>query len=559
MKSRIHVAPALRGPLLSFLHHASRITHHVSLLALCLLPFAFPSEALAEEPTPFPRLFDTGSSSESPLAPEAIAKREGWRRIPEGTLKHEFTGDAVLANDKLAVVFRTAAHGLEVYSLTAAGPKLRASLGHAGGRPSAIGSAAGGVGIAENTAGAIMVEVGFSADTVGSLKFRLTTGEGILEIRAGQMAKAVHVTTKGRYLVIPDFFADDMVFGRNALDGVLLPAENFLLSLIDGGDAIAMCVWQSGQQTVSANSIRVGDESLSSWTIDCLPGKSIWLAFLEGQGIWQSGYAAESPDAKLPFPAKWRITLGRMEPFAQSWELGKGPGVSIGRIEGPCIAYPIDRTKATPLTAYCVTDILRNTLGVGPCQYILATEGLGSPANPTPDNVMDWVEKQFRRKNSSEAADEIKERLKQMVEHMGKERARIEKYSVAAAETLDLCRSDKWPRPKPPLAQNLMMALDSLKRFPMSDLERIGPAARPAELAGQVAALIGKENAPAESERLGAELRGIGAKLDGTLSRCRMRTRWLRQQCRMAAAREPQSAELARLIQERAERMLQAK
>jgi hypothetical protein len=130
---------------------------------------------------------------------------------------------------------------------------------------------------------------------------------------------------------------------------------------------------------------------------------------------------------------------------------------------------------------------------------------------------------------------------------------------LAAFETLELCRSDKWPKPLPPVAEDLVIALDYLKRFPMGDLERIGPALRPAELAGQVAALVGKENALAECERLGAELRDIGGKLDGILSRCRMRTRWLRQRCRMAAGNEPQTAELAKMIQERAERMLQQK
>ena len=75
------------------------------------------------------------------------------------------------------------------------------------------------------------------------------------------------------------------------------------------------------------------------------------------------------------------------------------------------------------MTTFTPIDILRGTLGVGPCQYILQTEGLASDANPTPDNVMTWVEKQFSRKKEKKAADEIRERLAQMVEHVGQAQA----------------------------------------------------------------------------------------------------------------------------------------
>ena len=94
----------------------------------------------------------------------------------------------------------------------------------------------------------------------------------------------------------------------------------------------------------------------------------------------------------------------------------------------------MDRSQATPLTTFTPIDILRNTLGVGPCQYILQTEGLASDANPTPDNVMTWVEKQFSRKKEKKAADEIRERLAQMVEHVGQAQARIDQYRRMFAE-----------------------------------------------------------------------------------------------------------------------------
>ena len=95
------------------------------------------------------------------------------------------------------------------------------------------------------------------------------------------------------------------------------------------------------------------------------------------------------------------------------------------------IVYPIDRTRATPLDVFCPIDILRATLGVGPCQYILQTEGLSSENNPTPDNVMTWVEKQFSKKQKKEA-DEVRRQLDAMVGHTRQADARLDQYAGLA-------------------------------------------------------------------------------------------------------------------------------
>src|SRR5207237_8439162 len=43
--------------------------------------------------------------------------------------------------------------------------------------------------------------------------------------------------------------------------------------------------------------------------------------------------------------------------------------------QGPDLIYPINRVQGTPLDAYTVVDVMRNTLGVGPCEHILDLEG----------------------------------------------------------------------------------------------------------------------------------------------------------------------------------------
>ena len=71
---------------------------------------------------------------------------------------------------------------------------------------------------------------------------------------------------------------------------------------------------------------------------------------------------------------------------------------------------------------------MRNTLGVGPCQYVLEKEGFGSQLHPTAADVTSWVEKQFKKKKEKQTSEEIKERLGQMVVYIGQVQSRIKRY-----------------------------------------------------------------------------------------------------------------------------------
>ena len=49
--------------------------------------------------------------------------------------------------------------------------------------------------------------------------------------------------------------------------------------------------------------------------------------------------------------------------------------VSVLKYQGPVLVYPINRVAETPLDVYTMVDVMRNTLGVGPCQHILDSKG----------------------------------------------------------------------------------------------------------------------------------------------------------------------------------------
>lgn len=530
---------------------------HLASIVLCAAAASLPA---GQARSPLARLFDTGSRSKEPLSADALTRKAGWKLIPEGNVTHRFSGEAVLWNGSLAVVVRPKGGDIEVYSI-AAGARLRASVTCAAGRSS---TAAGltKLDIVENAPSAVTVAATFGAPASAAIKLRLTTGVSILEIQAPRRASTLNVVTRARYVVVPDFFADDMVFGPDAPASVPLPAENFFLNLVDGGSAIVMCVWQPRRLGASATIVKStkGAYRCSS-RIDCAGGKSVWLAFLEGSGIWHegprhSGLKRDKSGWKPPFPAKWRCSQVKRTGFASSWDLAPAPTTkpSSGKIDGPVVVYPIDRVLATPLTVYCPTDVLRNTLGVGPCEHILTTEGLATPSNPTPDNVMTWVQRQFKRKRGRASAEEVRKRLREMTEHVGRARARIGQYGDLAGAVLAICREKS---PLPPAAAGLSTTAERIRKTVEEGLQAAGPSQRVAALAGEVLALIPKEGAAGECERLAAQLRAIGAAQSRTLSKCRMAACWLRQQCVMAARRDRKISALTEKIQDRVERVLQ--
>ena len=98
-----------------------------------------------------------------------------------------------------------------------------------------------------------------------------------------------------RYVVIPDFFGDDMVFGSQTASRprLRLPAENMLLSLLDGGNAQVMCVWSSNRQEAVALQSTAGPApQIGGCEIQAAADKPLWVACLEGTGLWHEQAAA---------------------------------------------------------------------------------------------------------------------------------------------------------------------------------------------------------------------------------------------------------------------------
>jgi len=408
-----------------------------------------------------------------------------------------------------------------------------------------------------------------------------------------------------RYVVVPDYFGDDMVLGADASEGgrVGLPAENLLLDLMEGGDSIVMCVWKSSERNadlVLAGS--GGSRTISGCEVECREGESVWVAVLEGAGIWHDRAVAAGNEGldiilgwRPPFPALWRGDLVGQDGVCQSWGFvdrqererqapqGSSPTAAVSAC--PCyldsagahvrlpssapgvprsdqehmVVYPMDRDRATPLTQFCPVDVMRNALGVGPCQYILELEGLPEGDAATAAEVTRWVEKQFEKKKDAEESAAIRQRLDQMVSHATAAQTRIEQYGDFARRVQDLCKGQEANASAAQTARRLERIAQDMEQRITAGRPAMATPTHVRGLADSVIASVGQGRPLTEVQATGEELRSIGAAQDKMLSRCRLAVRRLKQECRTEAGGNPGAADLVTAVGQQAEKLLQRK
>ncbi len=397
-------------------------------------------------------VWDTGKPATETLSAATIVAKHGWKPIASDETAHVFQGDAAIANGRVLAVARKHAAGVELYSLGAGKPVFRARL------LLTPGAASNALALTENSRTSVGLEVSSKS---GAARFRLKKGELFIEVQAVAEAKTLRVECPSRFAVLPDFFADDILFDARKVpvDKVELPSENFLLHFTGKQDAIVMSVFENRAQDVRVTLAGKGDaREITGSEIDFgKKGSKIWVAVLEGPGIWHA-IDVGAADAgkimplewKMPFVAQWRVNFTRHDGLTDSWDMllpdkagdgyikpswltqdgkisaanrtksgaidddayhmgwiasdrvnaardrwttvlkwvkypcwsdhaGKGflqpldhKRLSFG---GPVLIYPITRLAQTPIAQFTPVDVMRSTLGVGPCQHLLDTEG----------------------------------------------------------------------------------------------------------------------------------------------------------------------------------------
>ncbi len=550
-------------------------------------------------------VWDTGRALDA--ATLDLANKEGWRRLTgDGGAEHTFAGDAVIENERIVAAFCSRSGEVAVCSKGdgQSRPRMRlAVLTAAGEQSDSLGPAK----IAGRTADDIVIEVDSRAASgkTARVAFRLGRGQVFLEVRPLENAGALRISAATRYAVIPDFFGDDMVFDPTQYPPgkLFIPSENFIVSLLAGGDSLVMSVWPEGEQKVEMEIGQAEEGPTLTATEITFDGKSVYAALLAAPGIWHRsdlGPDRVAEDVPLrwerPFEAKWRadFCVGRR---SHSWAFrDRRTEVYIyryTRLPWPCwfdgektfvhlskrlsaskgvaeyvLIYPLERTGDTPLALFTPVDIVRETLGMGPCEYVLDREGLahrgslgdrtgvhGSGVCSTSGAIEYFFIRGIEARESIMVAD--------MMDDLRVENrtinARVQEFREFAKQMAAVCERARRDAPElKPVADTIEEIAREIEAEYQEKLKTIHTPDHVVKLGEQLKALTGAN----EPENLGAakallrELRDIGGTQHRMIGDYRVAVKRLRQEAVIAAATQPAAIKFAEQIRDLAQQVL---
>ena len=567
-------------------------------------------------------LWDTGRASAGKFSPGELARRSGWKAIPSRRTVSSFKGDAVLSNGRIVVVAGKAGSAAEVYSVGPEGAVPRASLRLVGkdGDPAVRAKS---FAIVKHTRGGATLEATYETKNRRSVtaRFTLKRGDIFVGTEPGKGAESMRIDCASRFIALPDFFAEDILLDARTLpvSAVEIPSENFVLHFLGDRDAIAMCVYENRGQDVRVTlSGEGGNKEFAGSEIRFGEGKRIWLALLHAPGVWHAA-DVEKRHARqvmplawaMPFPAQWRADFSRADGLTDSWEfllqkkkggnyqkptwLGEGM-VSIrpdrklfrgtvmsvpypawtdheGRgflqpaktgmfwYRGPAVIYPINRVDETPADTYTVVDVVRNTLGVGPCEYLLDVENQKTEYKGRATcGVRDLLKRIYSNRQQKQKWGEVEKILDQGIVFVKHIRHRIEIYLEFVREMRATLAGMKKKHPEHAESlDELERLLDGVDREFEERREAIRTVAHVEKMTDEFRKEMKGYDAPDAFDRLTGyttALTKVGGNQDRIVAKCRWYVKTLRQRAGLMMATKPGFAPLAEEIRRKTQPML---
>ena len=232
---------------------------------------------------------------------------------------------------------------------------------------------------------------------------------------------------------------------------------------------------------------------------------------------------------------------------------------------GPAILYPLDRLPAapfqTPLEKLTVVDLVRMTLGVGPCQFILDLEGQKRNSHGVATcYARDVINAIYKEKSQLRQGPVIEEHLDACVTFIRNVRERIDQYVQFGHEMTAYLEEQKRLQPRQTGFLDECLALTrKLEQSFAKDREKI----RTPDFAQQNADRFrtnllryAENDAFQKCEVQMAVFTSIGGAQDDLVASCRMIVKILRQRAGIALALNPELKDTATRIRERTQMML---
>jgi hypothetical protein len=562
-------------------------------------------------------VWDTGTPSANALSPTALSGKNDWSLVKTGVFK----GDAVVSNGWIAAVVRQQDSAIEVSAVKPDGAisRIRCRLQTDAGVPAVRVDR---LTLVEQSRGSATLEVVFKTAAGASVggKVRIKKGDVAVQFEPLAGAGKLCIECASRFVVLPDFFADDIVLDATHLPvaAAELPTENFLLQLTANGDAIAMCVFENRKQDAKVF-VEGNDQSrvVSRSEIE-FEGKPVWVALLEAPQIWHThNIKAEDTDKivpldwKMPFRAQWRVDFPVAKDLMDSWQMllqdkengsyikpstlgsgeqsvpstrkrwntvlgsfpypcwsdpeGKGYFQPLKskklKFEGSAVIYPVNRVAKTPLDAFTAVDVMRSTLGVGPCQHILDLEGQrieyrGMATCASRDKLVAMFKKNEQVGKQAEVEKTLDDALA-FVTHI---RGRIVRYVEFGHRMRDYLAEQKTAHPE---LTDFIKEMETLNAMIDARFAR-----RAAKI--QTPAYVAKMNDEFRKTALGPDVADpakrckeygdalveIGDNQDELSGECRYAIKTLRQRAGIAVALDPRVAPIAAEIRKRTQEAL---
>jgi hypothetical protein len=300
-----------------------------------------------------------------------------------------------------------------------------------------------------------------------------------------------------------------------------------------------------------------------------------WLGQKEAEGQ-NFGKEFGARDWNKPNRERWNPVLGSFkfpcwvdndrEGYLQPLEQPKNKKENkFPTFAGPAVLYPIDRVNAapftTPLDKLTIVDLVRMTLGVGPCQYILDLEGQKRNSRGVATcYARDVINAIYKEGSQLQKSSAINEHLDLCVAFITNVRERIDQYHSFGHEMSAYLEEQK--RLQPRHAQFLDEILEIDKKldevFEKSQKSFQTPAFAQQNADSFRATLLtyAEKDAYDKCAAKMAVFTSIGGAQDDAVAACRMIVKTMRQRAGIAMAINPELKEIATEIRQRTQVIL---
>jgi hypothetical protein len=313
----------------------------------------------------------------------------------------------------------------------------------------------------------------------------------------------------------------------------------------------------------------------------------------------------------MPWPAQWRVDFSRSDDLTDSWDLllqkdeggdytkpswmGQGAeripatrkrwttvlgsfkypvwsdpqGIAYVQpleskslnLRGPLVVYPANRVPETPLEAFTVLDIARNSLGAGPCQYILDLDNQkSSNKGHATCWTRDFLVPIYTKGEQKSKLKEIDKNLDEVLTFIKYIRSRIIRYSDFMKQIREYLAAQVRAHPelKDAVAQLDQIAQEAERRYQARE-EKIKTPEHVAKMNDEFRKNILEYEGPDALDRCKAYTKAlveVGDNQDELAGELRWVVRALRQKAGLLLAGDPRMAPIASEIRAKTQEVL---